>query len=66
MMTGFRDRLSVKQSSKSILGDIVTTLQGIPDLRVLNTGFNNCDKPIIQVAKKSKFVKIDLNRKQNG
>jgi hypothetical protein len=39
---------------------------GIPDLRVLNTGFNNCDKPIIQVTRKSKFVKIDLNRKQNG
>jgi hypothetical protein len=65
-MTGFRDRLSVKQSSKSISGDIVTTLQGIPDLRVLNTGLNNCDKLIIQVTRKSKFVKIDLNRKQNG
>ena len=34
----------------SISENIVTTPQGIPDLRVLNTGFNDYGKLIIQVA----------------
>jgi len=43
----------------SISGNIVTTPQGIPDLRVQNTGFKDCEKLIIQVA----CMKIDLVRK---
>ena len=32
-------------------------------MRVLNTGFNDCGKLVIQVARKSILIKIDLVRK---
>jgi hypothetical protein len=47
----------------SISGDIVTIPQGIPDLHAINTGFNDCGKLVIQMARKSILMKIDLVRK---
>jgi len=47
----------------SISGDIITTPPGIPDLRVLNTGVNDCGILIIQAARKSILMKIELVRK---
>jgi hypothetical protein len=38
-------------ATESISGDIVTTPQGIPDLCVLKTDFNECGKFIIQGAR---------------
>jgi hypothetical protein len=62
----WREANSGNGATVSISGDIVTAPQGIPDLRVLNTGFNDCGKLVIQVARKSILIKIDLVRKQNG
>ena len=62
----WQEAYSSNGATVSISGDIVTTSQGIPDLRALNTGFNDCGKLVIQMARKSIFMKIGLVRKQNG
>jgi hypothetical protein len=59
----WREANSGNGATVSISGDIVTIPQGIPDLRMLNTGFNDCGKLVIQVARKSILMKIDLVRK---
>jgi hypothetical protein len=59
----WREANSGNGATVSISGDIVTTPQGIPDLRVLNMGFNDCRKLIIQVARKSILMINNLVRK---
>jgi hypothetical protein len=46
----WREVNSGNGATVSISGSIITTPQGIPDLRMLNTGFNDSGKLIIQVA----------------